>query len=73
MTAWQGLARSLVDRLPFREVLLLRWTRWWTRLSPGDAWKVLLVLLILANLKSLPLAWHVSYCTFARVQIQILF
>lgn len=46
-----------LETLPGKEVLS-------DTLVSSSIWKVLCIILILANLKNLPLVWHVRSCSF---------
>lgn len=46
-----------METLPGKEVLS-------DTLVSSSIWKLLCIVLILANLKNLPLVWHVSACSF---------
>ena len=52
---------ALVSQPTLRGNLLHMLSRWIGYNAPGGAWRIVAILLALANLKNLPFVWHVRY------------
>jgi hypothetical protein len=51
---------TLASQPTFRATLIATLSRWTGFNAPGGIWRMVAILLALANLKNLPLVWHVG-------------